>query len=224
MIEGKRMVDIKKTMNVADLKPGDIVRLTNRDLIQIISVEHDPKNIAFPYIVVHDKSSEVGARYSRYGIKQGGDFRQGLMQVVEEKEQVKDTEMKKEEFVKALSEDKPKEVSNVTALKKVEKTKVAMPFSKSAGKPQFSTLDPKFINDLMAHMTKSKEKYPDINGEPNYYRVPENPKSDLLDPLMRHLLDVYDGKLIDEESGMPNLICCNIILNVNNIVFMLITV
>lgn len=214
-------------MNVGELKVGDLVRLTNGDIVEIKTIEHDIKNIAFPYIITHDKS--VGAaRYSRYGIKQGGDFRQGLMHTVDDKtEPAKEVEMKKNEFLKALSETPPKEVKK-EEIKEVPKeqpyqkvlkdlgevTEVThdvirkMPFSKSAGKPRFSTLDPKFIADLMSHMTKSKEKYPDIDGKPNYYRTPTNPKEDLLDPLMRHLLDVYEGKLIDEESGVPNLICC----------------
>jgi hypothetical protein len=60
----------------------------------------------------------------------------------------------------------------------------------------------------MDHMTKSKSEHPDVNGKPNYHRKPKDIREDILDSAMRHLLDVYQGKMTDNKSGSPSLICC----------------
>ena len=81
-------------------------------------------------------------------------------------------------------------------------------FRHNAGKPQFSSLHSKFITDLMDHMTKSKVKHPDVDGRPNYHRRPQNIKTEVLDSAMRHILALYEGNLIDRDSGSHNIICC----------------
>jgi hypothetical protein len=79
-------------------------------------------------------------------------------------------------------------------------------FRKNAHKPMFSSLYVPFILGMMEHMTKCKEKYPDIDGKPNFMQDPLHPKKDLLDPVVRHVLDIYEGKLIDAESGTSSFV------------------
>jgi hypothetical protein len=79
-------------------------------------------------------------------------------------------------------------------------------FRQNAHKPMFSSLYVPFILAMMEHMTKSKEKYPDIDGKPNFMQEPSNPQKDLLDPVMRHVIDIYNGKLIDSESGTSSFV------------------
>jgi hypothetical protein len=66
---------------------------------------------------------------------------------------------------------------------------------KNAGKPEFSQLDPRFVEGLMRLMTKGEQKYGKFN-----WAVGAN-YSTILDSLMRHYLAICKGEEIDKESG-----------------------
>lgn len=76
------------------------------------------------------------------------------------------------------------------------------------GKPQYSRLDPVFIEELAKHMTKSSNKYKDsAAGVPNWHNKPKN-LNDILDSTYRHLNQLFQGKNIDSESKSHHAISC----------------
>lgn len=69
----------------------------------------------------------------------------------------------------------------------------------NSGKPEFSQLDPQFILDLAALMTKCAEKYEKWNwAKGQEYLTP-------LDSMFRHLAAFTAGEDIDPESGHPHM-------------------
>jgi len=181
-------------MDLNLLKIGDCVELTNKSILKIENIELDTKNAKYPFII-------NGKHYSRYGIAMSGNFRHGIMQFADlKKDEIMDKKIINESITKFLNAEKKSD--DVTSHQPQPS------FRQNSGKPQFSCLYTKFIRDLMDHMTKSKAKHPDIDGKPNYYRKPENIKTQVLDSGMRHFLDLYEGNLIDKDSGTHNIICC----------------
>lgn len=70
----------------------------------------------------------------------------------------------------------------------------------NSGKPEVTQLDPRFIRDLAALMTKCASKYKKFNWALGQeYLTP-------CDSLYRHLLSFTEGEDIDPESGFPHVL------------------
>jgi len=78
---------------------------------------------------------------------------------------------------------------------------------KNSGKPRPSQLDWDFVNEIMIHMSKSAEKYPDKDGRPNYWYKFDSVIQQAHNSLIRHTMDLARGILVDNESGTPTVIC-----------------
>ena len=76
-----------------------------------------------------------------------------------------------------------------------------MDFRNNKDKTEFSRLDFDFIKEMAEHLTKCSQKYPDIDGKPNWQKTPSDLKKDVLDSAMRHLVSLYNDELLDEETG-----------------------
>ena len=70
----------------------------------------------------------------------------------------------------------------------------------NSGKPEFHHLSPKFIKEMMELMTKSAEKYGDLNWALG------QELSTPLDSMMRHYLEFAMGENNDQESGKSHLL------------------
>jgi Domain of unknown function (DUF5664) len=78
---------------------------------------------------------------------------------------------------------------------------------KNSGKPRPTQLDWDFVNDIMIHMHKSEVKYPDKNGQPNYWSNFDSVIQQAHNSLIRHTMDLARGILVDPESGTDTVIC-----------------
>lgn len=75
------------------------------------------------------------------------------------------------------------------------------PYRNNEGKPMFSLLNVEFVEAMAKHLTAIKDKYPDLNGVPSWQRKPHDLKKDVLDSAMRHMMQIYKGEMVDEETG-----------------------
>lgn len=84
---------------------------------------------------------------------------------------------------------------------------IEFPIRKCEGKPRPSSLDWDFVNEIMVHLQKSNQKYPDVNGKPNYWREFDSLIQQVLNSLTRHTIALNRGEYLDQESGTPHHVC-----------------
>lgn len=66
------------------------------------------------------------------------------------------------------------------------------------GKPKYSLLDLKSLEDTVKVLEFGAEKYDRNNWKKGL------PISEILDSLLRHVTSLLEGELIDKESGLPH--------------------
>lgn len=68
------------------------------------------------------------------------------------------------------------------------------------GKPKLSQLHWFRLEALAEHCSRGRDKYPDIDGEPNWL-LGGKPDDEYLDSIARHLAELVKGNTHDEELG-----------------------
>lgn len=70
----------------------------------------------------------------------------------------------------------------------------------NSGKPQLSQLHWFRLEALAEHCSRGREKYPDVDGFPNWM-LGGKPDEEYLDAIARHLAELVRGNTHDEELG-----------------------
>lgn len=74
----------------------------------------------------------------------------------------------------------------------------------NTGKPELSQLNHFRLEALAAHVAAGRDKYPDVDGQPNW-KLGGKPDQEYLDAAHRHLTSFVRGEVYDGETGTMHL-------------------